>query len=130
MNRHIPTTAGLIIVILVILAFGSFYFFSNKQDISFSPIETNSQKCQPRAFAGEAKIKGWYVADEDLPKLPVNENKIQVIDITPDMEKKLKKSTENKPEEITITGFAVPCNDVALASISYKDGIFRPFLKK
>ena len=36
---------------------------------------------------------------------------------------------KEKPGEITITGFAVPCNDVALASISYKDGIFRPFLK-
>lgn len=141
MNKHVSTEAGLTIVIVVIIAFASFYFFSNKLEMETSVVQsqTNINKCQPRAFMGEAKIKGWYVkenskklvqvADEDLSKLPLSKGKIQIIDADESVEKSLDGSTKDKPEEITITGFAVPCNDVALASISYKDGIFRPFLK-
>ena len=141
MNKHVSTGAGLVVVIAIILAFGAFYFFSTKLETE-TPVaqsQTNVSKCQPRAFMGEAKIKGWYVkenskklvqvADEDLAKLPAGKGKIQIIDADASMEKNLNNSTKEKPGEITITGFAVPCNDVALASISYKDGIFRPFLK-
>jgi hypothetical protein len=103
--------------------------------------------CKIHAYRGETKIHGWYVnsgsdwllviSDEDIQNLPnydgtetfKTKNKtIKLVDVTPAMEKKLIKTSEKNPQIIKITGFATRCKGVPLASIEYKDGIFRPYL--
>jgi len=146
MNKKIPTAAGFVIVLIAATAFLIIFLnsYGSYKDAATSVIVEQAKPkdgsdCKPRAFTGEANIKGWYtndgsqkliqIAKEDLPKLPVDKNdKIKIVDASPDVEKKLEKSTEKKPGEITITGFADPCNGVSLASINYKDGIFRPYM--
>lgn len=146
MNKKIPTAAGFIIVLIAATAFliiflNSYWSYKDAATtvIADQTKSKNGSDCKPRAFAGEANIRGWYanddsqkliqIAKEDLPKLPVYKNdKIKVVDATPGIEKKLKNSTEKNPGEITITGFADLCNGVALASISYKDGIFHSYM--
>lgn len=150
MNNHISTKAGLIIITVIFVAFIIVEYVVYKSataeqaNLSSNIAISNGKSCKPKAFAGAAQVKGWYikesaekvvrVADEDLSKLPSNggnvKNKIQIIDLNPEIEKKLQGSSEENPQTLTITGFAVPCNgSAALASISYKDGIFRPYLK-
>lgn len=147
MNKKIPTTAGFVIVLIAATAFLIIFLnsYGSYKDAATSVMDEQVKPkdktgCKPRAFAGEANIRGWYtndgsqklvqIAKEDLSKLP-DENKsdkIRIVDANPDIEKKLEKSTEKKPGEITITGFADLCNGVVLASINYKDGIFRQYM--
>jgi hypothetical protein len=148
MNKKIPTAAGFVIILIASAIFLSIFLYSYESYkdsaalVTADPGKTKSESnCQPKAYAGEASIKGWYtndgsqkliqVAKEDLSKLPLADNdKIKIVDASPNVEKNLKNSTEKKPGQITITGFANMCNGVALASINYKDGIFRSYFKK
>lgn len=103
--------------------------------------------CKAHAYEGEAKIRGWYVndgndwllvvSDEDMQKLPnydgteeykLKNKKIKLIDATSQIEKKLKLTSEKKPQVITITGYVMRCGGVPLASIEYKEGIFKKYM--
>lgn len=95
--------------------------------------------CQVHAFQGEAKVSAWkimkgdkamvQVAAADVPKLPSKDiDNFELIDTTPELEKKLDSSSEEKPVKIAISGFATKCDGTALACLSYKEGIFRPYL--
>lgn len=108
------------------------------------------KECAIHAYQGEAAIKVYYVpnsekendwsvkiAEDDWNKLPVkieNENfsgqfqQLKLVDIDKSLQNKLAKSTAQDPISITITGYATRCDDIALASINYEEGIFHPYL--
>jgi hypothetical protein len=108
---------------------------------------TVSNACRTHAYKGEAKVRGWYVSfgnewllavsDEDIKNLPnydgteefkTKNKQIKLVDVTPAVEKKLKSTSEKNPQVVTITGYVSRCESVPLASLEYKDGIFKKFL--
>lgn len=145
-----------IILLLAILVGGITLFMMNSINYdylgkNYAPAKKNiaENSCKVHAYKGEVKIRGWYdksggewlliVSDEDINKLPqydgteeykTKNQQIKLVDATPEMEKKLSKTSQKKPETITITGFATRCegSPLAFASLLYKDGIFRPYL--
>jgi hypothetical protein len=111
------------------------------------PSVTVSSSCKTHAYKGEAKVHGWYVSsgnewllnvsDEDIKNLPnydgtdefkTKNKQIKLVDVTPAVEKKLKSTSEKNPQVFTITGYVSRCESVPLASLDYKDGIFKKFL--
>lgn len=150
MKGLIPTKKGAMVISVVLLLLVLINYVIYKATMSgvgsvknnFDLI-TESRTCEPKAYAGKAQIKAWTIeeesvvriSEEDKNKLPdkgvaINDNKIKIIDITPEVKEKMQKATEESPEKLTITGLAMPCSGgMVLASISYKEGIFRPFLK-
>jgi len=103
--------------------------------------------CKTHAYKGEAKVRGWYVnsggewflaiSDEDMKNLPnydgteefrIKNKQMKLVDITPALEKKLKSTSEKNPQIVTITGYVSRCEGVPLASLEYKDGIFKKYL--
>lgn len=141
MNKKISTSITAIIIIFILIILASLFKGYNddiKPVVSQKAEPKEQSKCVPRAFAGEAKVKGWYVeednkklvkiASSDLAKLPLEKDKVRIIDADQNTDKKLSNSSEEKPASLTITGFADLCNGVALASINYKDKIFQPYM--
>lgn len=108
------------------------------------------ENCRIHAYKGEAKISGWYVesekgewlfavSDKDMEKLPkydgteeykTKNKQIKLVDVPSAVEKNLLKTSEKKPQTITITGYATRCDGMplAFASLEYKDGIFKKYL--
>lgn len=103
--------------------------------------------CKTHSYRGEVEISGWYsdsedgwllvVSDDDIEKLPrfdgteeykEKNKKIKLVDATSQIEKKIKTTSEEKPVKVKITGFVARCDDVPLASLEYKDGIFKKYL--
>ena len=96
----------------------------------------NVSLCQSQIFQGVSKIRVWQDKDnnnftkikirkEDISKLPLeNVDEIVLVDTDIHLKKSLMVSSEKKPIEITITGFARKCDGINLASIKYKEGIF------
>jgi hypothetical protein len=158
MHREIPSRLALEIILLLAILTGGYtiieyQFFINTATAPLvarnsSKADMNADRsCKTRVYQGEAKIRGWYVksgndwllavAGEDMKNLPkydgteeytIKNKQIKLVDITPAVEKKLKQTSEAKPQLITITGYAARCSEVPLASIRYKDGIFRKYL--
>jgi hypothetical protein len=155
MKKRIPTGIGLAIIFFLaaVVLFAWKNLYQSIAEIENDSIQTQifmtkNKECKPRAFTGEAKIKGWYVtedseklfqvAKENIGQLPVTngdpqygekDSKLKLVDITPEMEKKLVKSSEENPQSITIKGYALPCEgNRAFASLDYKDGIFKSLL--
>lgn len=106
-----------------------------------------TKNCAVHAYKGNVEIKGWLVeenqekfirvAEKDLINLPMyngtaefknNNLKIKVIDITPQLESKLKKSSKENAVTVPLKGYLTRCQDVPLASINYREGIFRSYL--
>ena len=148
-NRVIPTRFAIFLVLIIAFAVSAFVLKkidslkeSGGSDYQLAAIpKNNSEKnsCRVRAFQGEAEIKVWQaveneemvlkVAGEDLAKLPVDEkSNFKLIDSDSEIEKKLAASSEEKPVKISISGYFDRCEEVPLASLEYKDGIFRPYL--
>jgi hypothetical protein len=107
----------------------------------------NNNSCKTHFYKGEAEISGWYVntddewflvvSDVDIEKLPkydgteeykLKNKKIKLVDVTSQIEKKLKLTSEKKPATITITGYMTRCEGVPLASLEYKENIFKKYL--
>lgn len=104
--------------------------------------------CNMKAFAGEAQIHVWpadtkikdivAIKDEDINQLPPairdkqskeKNLKVKIIDLTPELEATLASATKDAPAAVKIQGYLSRCQDkVALASIEYKDKIFRNYL--
>jgi len=152
MNRRVPTGISVAIILFltaaVVLVWRNIYASVIDAGASANNIQTSGAviakskpaKCKPKAFAGNEKIRGWYVdgdsqklfqvSKEDLGLLPVptdgseRVSKLKLIDIDPVLDKKLSASSEKNPQSITIEGYALPCDGNALASLNYKDGIF------
>lgn len=106
-----------------------------------------AKSCTAHAYKGNAKVSGWLVeenhekflriAEKDLVELPQydgteefknNNSKVKVIDITAQIENKLKKSSEKNLVSIPLKGYLTRCQGVPLASINYQEGIFRSYL--
>lgn len=158
MHREISSRLALEIILLLAILVGGYTIIKRKSlnEIYIAPAVNKSsnilntasnEQCKTHIYEGGAAIHGWYVnsgndllivvADEDIKSLPnydgtqeyIAKNKqIKLVDLTPALEKKLKQTSENKPQLITITGYAIRCNDIPLASISYKDGVFNKYL--
>ncbi len=114
-----------------------------------NPIPVKIAKdCNVKAFAGQAQIHVWPVAeeskdivaikDEDINQLPpfvgktdIEEKnlKVKIIDLTPELATTLSSATQDNPATIKIQGYLSRCEDkIALASLEYKDKIFRTHL--
>lgn len=143
MNKQIPSLAAFVIVLLAGAVFLVIFLKSyNSYEEVAVPVMQKTEKsaeCKPRAFSGETTIKAWptdeqedtlQIAKDDVSKLPLEKDKIKLVDASSSVEKKIRNSSENKPAELTITGFMSLCDGTTLASLNYKDGIFRPYLKK
>jgi len=117
--------------------------------------ESSNAVCVGRLYEGEASLKGTYVLDtipgstkkewmfkvakEDIDKLPTdpkNENNIIggellfIADASADMTAKLKKSTQENPETITIKGFYFDCEGVPVVSIQPARLALAKYIKK
>jgi len=123
------------------------YSFKNNISIaskngSLDLSSAKKEDCRNIIYNGNAKINGWYeengndwffrIIDTDLSKLPTNpdnQTRLKIVDSTNELISNLKKSNHNNPEEITITGYAFNCNGAPLVALSYRDGIFKNYLK-
>lgn len=159
MHRKISSRLALEIILLLAVLVGGFAIIKTSlikmENYNYaSPVSSKkakkSEQCRAHAYQGEVKISGWYmkaendewvfaVLDDDIAKLPrydgteeyKTKNKhIKLVDVTPAMEKNLEKTSEKKPQTITITGYATRCEGtpLAFASLKYKDGVFKEYL--
>lgn len=155
MNKKISSRLALFIILgLAIFFMLTFWIMGEKNNarkyytapvISIGKNIPQQQKCLIKAYANKsAKIKIWmdgnkniHVANESLNILPDYSNTaefkkensiIKIVDISSQTEKELAASSSAKPSEVTITGFARTCKGYALASLNYKDGIFKNYL--
>lgn len=158
MNIRIPTGIGLAIIVffaaIVLVIWQSAQKYTMDwtagtevgRQTTLAANKNSDNDCPIKVYAGEEKIKGWYteenshkvfnVSGSDLAKLPVFNNpqykdrisRLIIVDNDATTEKKMSKTTEKNPGMITIRGFAIECRGTALASLNYKDGIFRPYL--
>lgn len=159
MHRKISSRLALEIILFLAVLVGGFAIVKtslikmenyNYASTASSKKAKESEQCRVHAYQGEAKISGWYVksendewvfavSDDDMAKLPkydgteeykTKNRHIKLVDVTPAMEKTLEKTSEKKPQAITITGYATRCEGIplAFASLEYKDGIFREYL--
>lgn len=111
--------------------------------------------CVGHLYEGEAMIKGTYslnsipgstkkawlfkVVKEDIDKLPnaaktennnIDNSLLYISDATPDVIARLKKSTEAKPETITIKGFYLDCEGAPVVSIQPARLALAKYIKK
>ena len=147
-----PAKLAIIVAILVLSFFIGLFLigqkrgtFQNKTTISVNSV----QECKNHAYQGDAEIKGWLVTKdgkeyigipkEEMSKLPKNETtekhvrknedkKIVAVDMKPELKDVLNESSEDNKKSIKITGFATTCRGEMLASLDYKEGIFRQYL--
>jgi hypothetical protein len=156
MHKKISSRLALEIILLLAIMVGG-YTLIKYQQLNYLSMPTSitinskpnvsNDSCKVHAYEGEAKIRGWYlndgnewllvVSDEDMEKLPnydgteeykLKNQKIKLIDATSQIENKLRLTSEKKPQSITITGYAMRCDGVPLASIDYKKGMFRKYM--
>ena len=148
MNRKISTPLS-ITLILICAALVSGYALTKSRSINYpaigqSPVSTSDSTekttaCRNHIFQGSAKLHVWKttkdgkdilrVAPNEIASLPAKDiNEFQLIDPTPEIAKKLTSSSEEKPVEILLSGFATECNGTALACLSYRDKVFQTYL--
>ena len=111
--------------------------------------EENKQSensCESHYYEGESKIHGWvesseaddeesivvYVKDEDVEKLPIKNAEVEgtftvrIIDPTEEVREDLIGSTEEKPAEFTVKGYAEICEQeppqvsLKIATVAFK----------
>lgn len=100
--------------------------------------------CSGPTFEGNVNIRGWYsyikegeeiyisgwmfnVVSEDIAKLPLDKiaaknsmfnKRLKIVDVTPDLEEKLKKATEQNPVSVALKGYITYCEGAPLVSIN------------
>lgn len=103
--------------------------------------------CTIPVYEGNTVVHGWYVydlnyekkkewllriADEDVSKLPLFENnknskdfhlRVRINNLSPELEKKLKKASEKDPVEVQISRYLAYCEGVPIASIESAENI-------
>lgn len=155
MNKRINTHLALIVILFLAIGVTVYTLLSSrnieseisnsskKQEVLKPTPKKQEQKqntCQARAYEGAAEVRVWQkeetekmilqVSSEDAIKIPPkNDASFQLIDPTPELEQKITKSSEKNPVKIKISGFATLCDGTYLASLEYKEGIFRPYIK-
>jgi len=156
MNKKISTSFAFIVILLVSVLVLFMYWMSIEKNksgskiIQFNRASKGQKKCSIHAYQGESKIRVWKdkeysdengiacrVAEQDLKELPKYDGTenfksknsiVKLVQMTPAIEDKLKNSSEKNPVKIIIKGFATRCDGISLASVEYKDGIFRNYL--
>ncbi len=148
MNKTISSRLAISLLIAIAIVFLTYLWFENRslQNEALPPVSNaqmirNNQKtaCKNHAYKGNVTVKVWPVkkgdktvlkiADDDLVKMPSKKiTEIALVDSNSQLTKSLNKASVKNPAEITLTGVAIPCHGTALACLSYKDGIFRPYL--
>lgn len=109
----------------------------DKQNLSKQIAQKESaQRCKPRFFEGEELVHGWAVKSgesnevvveiqkEDIEKLPNRKFDFQIphftaviVDPTQELRKSLGNSSEEKPADIIVRGYAQACEPLPLISI-------------
>lgn len=147
----IPSHIALTIVVIlasiaaITILVGNYQLNQLNSAIRDNPIPVKvADECSIKAFAGQAQIHVWPVAEEakdivsikdaDISQLPpfvgktdIKEKnlKVKIIDLTPELEATLASATQDNPAAIKIQGYLSRCQDkIALASLEYKDKIF------
>lgn len=159
MQRQISSRLAVEIILFLAILVGWFAITKSDSAENFCTMEKNAaipvkiktkDSCKIHAYKGKATIRGWLttssdgeqvfvVSDEDLKSLPeyketeeykTKNKQIKLVDMTSALKKKLQKTSEQKPQTVTITGFATRCKGtpLSLASIEYENGIFRKYL--
>ena len=111
--------------------------FNKQINVSFTKKEIGKPvvECKPRYFEGEAEVRAWLISEndknlnvkiknEDIEKLPttktdsLNANFIAtLIDPTDEVRRDLQDSSEDRPVNLIIHGYAQICQDVPAVSI-------------
>jgi len=146
-NRKISGLSALFIIVVLAAALSS-YSLIKSRDINFDEMPDNlngsykkiaKNACHVRAFQGSAEVDVWQTVEndrmvlkidpKDAVKLPLKEAQgFQIIDPTPALQEELADSSESAPVRVKISGFADLCEGIYLASLDYKDGIFKPYI--
>ena len=156
MKKKIPSSIAILIILAIAIVLGaSFWTIGKKLEttkMASNPKFSKSAEpaCAAHAYSGEAKVRGWFADDkksgkerifqiieEDIKLLPKYDgtdefrkqnSQFKLVDVDLKAEKTLKNASEKKPATVTITGYMQPCDGMRLASLNYKDGIFRNYL--
>jgi hypothetical protein len=157
LGKTIPTRVGVIAILFVIFVLGLYTMnkaieiYGEMDSLSFLRVasyKNTDKNCRNRGFEGSAQIHSWYekqgnewilkVADEDLATLPLFENSkeyklknssVKIIDLTPDLEQKLKLATKDNPVLVTITGYVHTCSGTPIACVEYSKDKISPYIK-
>ncbi len=146
MNKKISTSFA-ILVILLVASFATFVFREGSRNLnsgsSFPKVKNRdeAEKCSRRAYDGEVKIRVWntnengenllQVAEDDLEKLPVQDekkSKVKLVDGSSVVLEKIEKASEEKPAEVTVKGFYLDCEGVPMISLNSGEEVFKKYL--
>jgi len=153
MNKQVSATFSFVLILVLSIAVSTYAIAKNKElakldsrSAQATMASANNAKkiqitsnCKTRAFEGSAEIYVWKAEKDgqeilqldknDLAQLPIKDTEtLKLIDPTPDISKELEGSSEKNPVKLKISGFADKCDGVSLVALSYKDGIFKPYL--
>lgn len=149
-----PVKIAIIACIFILSLFMAYVIVGNKNGPGkpakhMTSLGNSAPQCMDHAYTGGAEIKGWLVDEggknyiripaDEMTKLPENETtrslrqieedkKIIAVDMNQEIKDTFKESSTENQKLIRITGFATTCEGEMLASLEYKDGIFREFL--
>lgn len=147
MNKKISTSLSISLIVVLALLVSVYTITKSRNAASVASnqsiaMERPSQKstdCKVHAFQGSTEVSVWQitkngktflqVAKEDAPKLPMKDvEDFQLIDPTPEIEKKIASSSEKEPIKLSISGFISLCDGTNLVCTSYQDKIFSPYI--
>ncbi len=120
------------------------YNVSSMMTRSAVSVEDNEEFCEKKAYSGEITVSVWSennnndnlmlnILENDIEKLPdFNESeefrkrnsKLELVDPSDEIRKKLKNSSEKNPIRITLKGYGISCEGSPLVSIETGDNIF------
>lgn len=150
MNKQVSTKFSIILIIILAVAVSIYALDKKKEVVSLTNNNSAAlayqakkvkaaSSCKSHVYKGSAKINIWKsekdgkdvleVAKNDLSQLPAqNSDNFKIVDVTPELSKKIDSSSEKNPVEIDISGIATNCDGNAFLALFYKDGVFKSYL--
>ena len=109
--------------------------------------------CTGPVYEGSATVKGWYIldtgyagkewmleiSDNDINKLPAPKaisnysnfnQKLKLVDASPELQKELKSATKDNPKEITLRGYYLYCEGSPVVSVAPATESFKQYIRK
>lgn len=145
----ISTTFAIVVIIVVggllawIFLIGNNFDFQEKTESGATTIAEKKQQCAKHAYDGEVKVRVWNyggekegdfinISEEDLVKLPANckNQKAKIVDVSSDLNEKIKKSSKENPVEVTIKGVLNDCGDFISLSLESGEKVFKKYLNR
>lgn len=145
----ISTTFAVVVIIVIggllawIFLIGNNSAFQEKTESRVAATVEKEQQCAKHAYDGEVKVKVWNygsekdesfinIAEEDLAKLPANckNQKAKIVDVSSDLDEKIKKSSKENPVEVTIKGVLNDCGDFISLSLESGEKVFKKYLNQ